>query len=358
MPYSFTRKVTGIFFRSTDTFRALEEEHFAPALFHFLKLTALFSLLMTATLYTLPGIPIAKRWSLTAQALQPQDFFVVLLVATVMMPLLVGVWLHIWVYIFGGRRGIGQTLKAAMYSYTPFYIIAWIPILGLIGGAASTLYPQYVGIRELHHVSSRRAAGAVCAAAFLPVVAVFGIIILLLAAPASMVTAPTSGNGTLVLPDSPYLLERSELPGNIILYTANEIESGLIAKGAKDYGCLKEYSMMYATEKPSPPATRNIRHFIMIFPPGNASKMVQSDEKHYRGLVPPRNADELPAPEIGDRCISYRIPGMGSGGSSEYESYCIIFTKGDVYERFFTYGPSPDYGLLKDLAGRAAAKIP
>ncbi|WP_054848412.1 hypothetical protein [Methanoculleus chikugoensis] len=143
MPYSFTRKVTGIFFRSTDTFRALEEEHFVPALFHFLKLTALFSLLMTATLYTLPGIPIARRWSLTAQALQPpQDFFVVLLVATVMMPLLVGVWLHIWVYIFGGRRGIGQTLKAAMYSYTPpFYIIAWIPILGLIGGAASTLYP-------------------------------------------------------------------------------------------------------------------------------------------------------------------------------------------------------------------------
>ncbi len=132
-------------------------------------------------------------------------------------------------------------------------------------------------------MSSRRAAGAVCAAAFLPVVAVFGIIVLLLAAPASMVTAPTSGNGTLVLPDSPYLLERSELPGNIILYTANEIESGLIAKGAKDYGCLKEYSMMYATEKPSPPATRNIRHFIMIFTPGNASKMVQSDEKYYRG---------------------------------------------------------------------------
>ncbi|KDE56469.1 hypothetical protein [Methanoculleus sp. MH98A] len=59
MPYSFTRKITGIFFRTTDTFRELEEEHLAPALFHFLKLTALFSLLMTATLYTLPGMPIA-----------------------------------------------------------------------------------------------------------------------------------------------------------------------------------------------------------------------------------------------------------------------------------------------------------
>jgi len=59
----------------------------------------------------------------------------------------------------------------------------------------------------------------------------------------------------------------------------------------------------------------------------------------------PRNADELPAPEIGDRCINYRIPGTGSWGNDEYEIYCIIFTKGDVYERFFTYGPPPDYEL-------------
>lgn len=72
----------------------------------------------------------------------------------------------------------------------------------------------------------------------------------------------------------------------------------------------------------------------------------------------PRNAEELPAPDIGDNCISYRIPGTGSGSVEAYERYCIIFTKGDVYERFFTYGPSPDYELLKDLAGRAAAKFP
>ena len=66
----------------------------------------------------------------------------------------------------------------------------------------------------------------------------------------------------------------------------------------------------------------------------------------------------LPAPGIGDRCISYRIPGVGSGSAGAYESYCITFAKGDVYEKFVTVGPSPDYELLKDLAGRAAARIP
>ena len=65
----------------------------------------------------------------------------------------------------------------------------------------------------------------------------------------------------------------------------------------------------------------------------------------------------LPSPGIGDLSISYRIPGLGAG-AGEYDSYTIVFAKGDVYEKFVTVGPSPDYELLRDLAGRAATKIP
>lgn len=356
MPYTFFQKVSGIFFRSADTFRNLEEERLGAALIHFLKLSALFSLLMTATLYTLPGIPIARRWSLAAQVFQPQDLFVVLLAATIIIPLVIGVWLHVWVYLFGGRRGIGQTLKAALYSYTPFYIIAWIPVIGLFGGAVSTLYPQYVGIRELHHVTSRRAAGAVCAAAFVPVIALFAVIVMALVLPVPMLSFLTAGTGSPTIPDCPYLLDDSNLPESITYYTAAEVESAIIDRDAKEYGCLKEYAMTYAEEKPSSADARRILHFIMLFPPGNATMMVKSEEAFYRGLVPPRNADELPNPGIGDLCISYRIPGLGTG-ISEYDSYSIVFAKGDVYEKFITVGPSPDYKLLKDLAGRAASRI-
>jgi len=358
MSYSFTQKISGIFLKPTNTFRDLEEERLGTALFHFLKLSVLFSLLMTVTLYTLPGIPITKKWSMASQVFQPLDLFAALLVVTVVTPLIIGVWLHVWVYLLGGRRGIGQTLKTAMYSYTPFFIITWIPIIGLFGGAVSTLYPQAVGIRELHHVSSRRAAGAVCAAAFLPVVALFGVIVMAFVAPVPMLSFLTAGVGSPATPDCPYLLDDADLPGSIAHYAAAEVENAIISRDAKEYGCLKEYTATYAEEKPSSATSRRILHFIMIFPPGNASMMVQSDEAFYRGLVPPRNADELPAPGIGDRCISYRAPGLGSSANGAYDSYCIIFAKGDVYEKFITVGPSPDYDLLKDLAGRAAAKIP
>lgn len=358
MSYSFVQKVSGIFFRPADIFRDLEDEHLGSALFHFLKLSALFSLLMTITLYTLPGIPMTKKWSMASQVFQPQDLFAALLVMTVMTPLIVGVWLHVWVYLLGGRRGIRQTLKTAMYSYTPFFIIAWIPIIGLVGGALSTLYPQVVGIRELHHISSRRAAGAVCAAALLPVVALLGVIVMAFVAPVPMLSFLTAGSGSPATPDCPYLLEKPDLPGSIAYYTAAEVESAIISRDAKDYGCLKEYTITYAEERPSSATSRRIMHFIMIFPPGNASKMVQSDEAFYRGLVPPRNADELPAPGIGDLSISYRIPGVGSGANGTCDSYCITFAKGDVYEKFITVGPSPNYDLLMDLAQRAAAKVP
>ncbi len=100
-------------------------------------------------------------------------------------PLIAGVWLHIWVYIFGGRGGIGQTFKTAMYACTALLAIGWVPIIGLFGGAFSALYSQVVGIRELHHLTSRRAIGAVCTATFLPAVALIGILVMAFLAPAA-----------------------------------------------------------------------------------------------------------------------------------------------------------------------------
>lgn len=358
MHYTFPQKISGILFRPAKTFRDLEEESVGTTMVHFLKLSLLFSLLMTAMVYSIFSSLTTKKWSMASQLFQPLDFLGALAVTVIAIPLLVGIWLHIWVYLFGGRRGIGQTLKTVMYSYTFFFIISWVPVIGLLGGALSTLYPQAIGIRELHHMPGRRATGAVCVAAFLPVVALTGIIVMAILAPTSVLPLLSTGTGAPAISDCPYLLDQSDLPEQITSFHAGEVDSELIRPDAQEFGCLKEYTETYAEEKPSSARSRRIVHFVMIFPPGNASMMVQRDEAFYRGLVPPRNADTLPAPEIGDLCISYRIPGLCSGEREDYDSYCIIFAKGDVYEKFITIGPSPDYGLLRDLAQRAAEKIP
>jgi len=358
MPYSFSQKISGVIFRPRRTFLDLEDEPLGTSLIHFLKVSALFSVLMTIVAYSVFNILVPKRWAMASQVFQPQYFFVFLLISVITVPLIVGIWLHVWVYLFGGRRGIGQTLKTVMYSYTFFFVISWVPVIGLIGGALSTLYPQSIGIRELHHLPPRRATGAVCVAAFLPVIAFVGILVMAFVAPSATFSILTAGIDTSATAPSPYLLNGQDLPDEIAYFNGAEVDAAIIDRDAKELGCLHEYTATYAEEKPSSAGSRRIMHYVKIFPQDNATTMVQLDEAFYNQLVPPRNAEELSAPEIGDICISYRIPGVGTGTVGAYDSYCITFAKGEVYEKFLTVGPSPDYDLLKDLALRAGEKIP
>ncbi len=358
MAYSFLEKISGILRRPAETFRDLRDEHPAAALVHYLKLALVFSVLMPFTLYAISGLPTTRKWAMATEIVHPLDLFAVLLVTLIAAPLVAGVWLHIWVYIFGGRGGIGQTFKTAMYACTSLLAIGWVPIIGLFGGAFSALYNQVVGIRELHHLSSRRAIGAVCTATFLPAVAFIGLAIMVVTAPAATLSALGVEAGSPPAPDYPYLLNATEIPGNVAYHSASEVRADIIPWDARYLGCLKEYTATYADEKPSTATSRRITQRAMVFPPGgNASAMLQRDEAFYRGLVPPRNAEELPAPDLGDRCISYRSPGVGSDANNTYSAYSIIFTSGDVYEKFITIGPDPDYELLTELAERAAAKV-
>lgn len=358
MSYSFIQKIVGILFRSAQTFRDLEDESLLTALVHYLKLSVLFSALMTLTLYTLPGVPMARKWAMASQVFQPLDFFAVLAVIMIVVPLFVGIWLHVWVFLLGGRGGVGQTLKTALYSYTPFLVLVWIPVIGLFAGAVSTLYPQVVGIRELHHLSSRRAKSAVCVAAFLPVVALAVFIAMILVAPPPMLASLSTGSGATAVPDCPYLLDQSDLPEGITLLYAHEVDEEMIMRNARDLGCLKEYTESYAEEKTSSTKFWRISQFVMVFPSGNAQKMVQHDDEVHERMVSLESAEKLQAPALGDLCISYKLLDMRIGDAEAYDGYMISFVKGDVYERFITTGPFPDYDLLRDLAHRAEAKIP
>jgi len=65
-------------------------------------------------------------------------------------------WMHIWVYLCGGRKGFGQTIKAMAYGSTPSLLLGWLPFIGVIFSIWSIVV-SIIGIRQLHEISTGRA---------------------------------------------------------------------------------------------------------------------------------------------------------------------------------------------------------
>ena len=74
----------------------------------------------------------------------------------------VSVLIHIPLRIFGGRAGFSQTFKAVAYGSTPsMTTIIAPPIMVLTIPLSLTIIS--VGLRELHGISGKRAAGSILA---------------------------------------------------------------------------------------------------------------------------------------------------------------------------------------------------
>lgn len=102
---------------------------------------------------------------------------IILVILSFVLLFVVAGWLHLFVYLLGGRKGYAETAKAMIFGSTPYLLIGWIPVIGLFIGGIWSLVLEILGIRELHQVSTGRAIGAVVLAAF-----ILGLIILLVAA--------------------------------------------------------------------------------------------------------------------------------------------------------------------------------
>jgi hypothetical protein len=44
-----------------------------------------------------------------------------------------GLFLHVFVLLVGGEKGVVQTIKTNMYAATPFLLLGWIPYVSIIG---------------------------------------------------------------------------------------------------------------------------------------------------------------------------------------------------------------------------------
>ncbi len=86
-------------------------------------------------------------------------------------------WLHLWVYLFGGRQGLKNTFRAVANSMTPVLLLGWIMPMGMIVGTVWGIILEVLGIRELQKFTTTRAILAVA----IPVIVSIGILVVYLA---------------------------------------------------------------------------------------------------------------------------------------------------------------------------------
>ena len=197
MVLSIGERIKGFLFSPSETFDASMEDTIDDAFKYYVVILAIY-----AVLYT---IKVAVVFSLFAETLgvfgvpampfgvaMAIGVFVVVLVSGIIGIFIGGPWLHIWVYLVGGRNGIEETTKAVIYGMTPGFLLGWIPIVGTIGGIWA-LIVGIVGVRQLQELSTGKAVLAVIIAIIIP-----AIIIGVLWA-AFMVTMPGPGFGGFLL---------------------------------------------------------------------------------------------------------------------------------------------------------------
>ena len=151
-----------------DTFRKAKDDEPGAVLPYFtllLLLYAIISALLAASMIGTIPVPGLMTGGMSGAVV----VFFVILVGGFAGALVFGAWLHLWVYIFGGRRGIWQTIKAVMYGDTPFLLFGWIPFIGFIVMLWSIVL-GILGIRELQEVSSLKAILAVALAVMIPLI--------------------------------------------------------------------------------------------------------------------------------------------------------------------------------------------
>lgn len=178
---NFLEKVRGFLLEPSDTFDISKDDALSVAIKYYVIIVVIYSALLTL-LYALGSSLLGPMMGLERPVvLADVDAgvevimvlgFVMVLTVGIIAPFLAGALIHVGVYMMGGRNGITQTMKAAMYGSTPL-LFSWIPIIGAIAGIW-VLILEIIGIRQLQDLTTGRAIMAV----LVPIITIAVIIIL------------------------------------------------------------------------------------------------------------------------------------------------------------------------------------
>ncbi len=183
MVLSIGERIKGFLFSPSDTFDASMEDTVGDAFKYYVVILAIYAVLsaiIVAVAFSLfAGIlgTFGVRTMTFGAAMGPLvavGVFVGVLVSGIIGVFIGGLWLHIWVYLVGGRNGIEETIKAVIYGMTPSLLLGWIPVVGFIAGIWA-LIVEIIGVRQLHELSTGKAVLAVIIAIIIPAI-VIGVI--------------------------------------------------------------------------------------------------------------------------------------------------------------------------------------
>jgi hypothetical protein len=95
-----------------------------------------------------------------------QLFFVYMVFLSLLFGVfVVGLFLHVFVLLMDGQKGLRETLKTTMFAATPALLLGWIPFINVIGGIWSFVL-LILGFRENNGLSLEKSV----IAALLPLV--------------------------------------------------------------------------------------------------------------------------------------------------------------------------------------------
>ena len=175
-------KIQGFFFNPVETFQKSRDDEPVTVVTYFVVLL-LFDAIMT-TLLVMVGAGNKLYTGLMPGMGSPAVLFVVVFAGGLIFTILGSAWLHLWVWIMGGKKGFMQTIRAVMYGMTPNLLLGWLPLVGVIF-FVWTLILDILGIRELHGISASKAVIALAVAVLIP-------LMLLIIAAAYFIISPVS----------------------------------------------------------------------------------------------------------------------------------------------------------------------
>lgn len=167
MTDSFVEKVKGFFLTPVESFQKVKSDDLSTILTYFAILVVINAILSAiVAVFWLSGSPYS---SILGGAAGPVMVFFIVLVAEFICTLIFGAWLHLWVYVLGGRKGIMQTISSVIHGSTPSLLLGWIPIVGILFSLWSIVL-WALGVRELQEMSTGKAILAVFVAIIIPLI--------------------------------------------------------------------------------------------------------------------------------------------------------------------------------------------
>lgn len=178
MVLSIVERIKGFLFSPSKTFDTSKEDTIGDAFKYYVVILMIPAVLLAiiaavafslfAGMFGMFGLP-AMPFGAAMGPLLAVGVFILLLVGGLIGVFIDGLWLHLWVYLVGGRNGVVQTIKAVMYGATPSLLLGWIPIFNVIA-LIWALIVGIIGVRQLHALSTGKAVLAVIIAIAIPLI--------------------------------------------------------------------------------------------------------------------------------------------------------------------------------------------